>query len=353
MNTRESMTPASAFDRPRGDARLLADIGGTNARFAWQDGAGESLDEPVILPCARYATLSAAMRHYLSIVGRSAPANCAIAIANPVRGDQVRMTNHHWAFSISALKLEFGFTRLRVLNDFTALALALPALSPAELYQVSGGHAAPFAAMGLIGPGTGLGVSGLLPDGRGGWTPITGEGGHVTLAACTPREQAVLQWFSARYGHASAERALCGQGLADMHRAVQEIDGAKAVVEFGAAGVVTAALERDDLRALEVLGLFCAFLGTMAGNLALTLGAHGGIYIGGGIVPRLGEAFRRSAFRQRFEAKGRFAGSLAEIPVYVIQARQSPALRGAAIALEQDQPACIAPALRGIIMASA
>jgi len=323
---------------PHGNERLLADIGGTNARFAWQNGAGEPINHMVILPCAGYPALADAMRHYLAILGRNAPANCAIAIANPVFGDQVQMTNHHWAFSIRALKLQFGFTTLRVLNDFTALALALPALRPSELRQVQGGQAAPLAAKALIGPGTGLGMSGLLPDGRGGWVAIEGEGGHVTLAACTAREQQLLQWFSSRYGHASAERAVCGQGLADIHRALQEIDGAKVVAEFGAAGVVAAALEHGDSSALEALELFCALLGTVAGNLALTLGARGGVYIGGGIVPRLGEVFSRSAFRRRFEAKGRFARQLSEIPVYVIQAGQSPALRGAAAALEIDSP---------------
>jgi glucokinase len=326
----------------RGDARLLADIGGTNARFAWRSGAGAPIADVMSLPCAGYARLADAIRHYLLILDRQAPAYCAIAIANPVRGDLVRMTNHHWAFSIRALKEEFGFAGLRVLNDFTALAMALPVLGSAELRQVRGAQAVASAAIGLIGPGTGLGVSGLLPDGRGGWIPIEGEGGHATLAACSPREQAVLQWLSSRYGHVSAERAVCGQGLADIHRAVQQIDGAKALVELNAAGVVSAALEREDPQALEALDLFCAFLGTVAGNLALTLGAYGGIYIGGGIVPRLGDAFRRSSFGQRFESKGRFAQGLAEIPVYVIKAAQSPALCGAAIALESMREEALA-----------
>jgi glucokinase len=207
---------------------------------------------------------------------------------------------------------------------------------PAELCQVGGGQAVLFAAIGPVGPGTGLGVSGLLPDSRGGWIPIQGEGGHVTLAACTPREHAVLQWFNSRYGHVSAERAVCGQGLADMHRAVREIDCAQASVGLDAAGVMSAALSGDDPWAREAVDLFCAFLGTVAGNLALTLGARGGIYIGGGIVPRLGEAFGVSAFRRRFEAKGWFTRHLKEMPVYVIHARQSPALRGAAMALEDD-----------------
>lgn len=326
---------------PGGDGRLLADIGGTNARFAWQTSAGESINDLVILPCAGYASLADAIRHYLGVMGRSAPPDCAIAIANPVHGDQVRMTNHRWTFSIKALKEQFGFAKLRVLNDFTALALALPTLKPEELRQVQGAKAASFAAMGLIGPGTGLGVSGLLPDGRGGWTPIEGEGGHATLAACTPREQAVLHWLSRRYGHVSAERAVCGQGLVDIYHAVKEADGYAPDVRLDAAGVASAALDGRDPWSREALDLFCAFLGTVAGNLALTLGARGGIFIGGGIVPRMGKVFERTAFGQRFKAKGRFAGFLTDVPVYVIQSGQSPALRGAAIAL--DSPSASAP----------
>lgn len=315
-------------------ARILADIGGTNARFAWQGQALGAIEDIVTLPCARHASLADALQHYLQLLARPAPPGCAIAIANPVLGDEVRMTNHHWSFSIAALKAHFGFRVLRVLNDFTALALALPALAPQELRQVSGGAPVAQAAIGLVGPGTGLGVSGLLPDGRGGWLPVEGEGGHVTLAACSPREHQVLQWLHARYGHASAERAVCGQGLADIHRAVQEIDGAPAVMALDAAGVTAAALSQGDRAAREAVDLFCAFLGTVAGNLALTLGARGGVYIGGGMVPRLGNMFEQTPFRQRFENRGRFTVYLAQIPVYVIQAAQSPALRGAALALD-------------------
>ena len=288
-----------------------------------------------MLPCAAHASLADAITEYLRQTGHAAPKDCAIAIANPVVGDQVKMTNHHWAFSISALRAHFGFEQLRVLNDFTALALALPLLAPDELRQVGGGAAVPDAAIGLIGPGTGLGVSGLLPNGRGGWVPLQGEGGHVTLAGCTPREHAVLQWIAALHGHASAERAVSGQGLVDVHRALCAIDGApEPSAALDAAAITTAALGAGDARALEAVELLCAFLGTAAGNLALTLGARGGMYIGGGIVPRLGAAFERSPFRTRFEAKGRFSAFVAAIPVYVIQASQSPALRGAASALE-------------------
>jgi len=319
--------------------RLVADIGGTNARFGWQARAGAAIADVATLACADHATLADALAAYLRRLGRPAPPLCAVAIATPVTGDAVRMTNHAWAFSIAALQAQFGFTRLRVLNDFTALALALPALADDERVQVGGGLAQAGAPLALIGPGTGLGVSGLLPDGRGGHVALAGEGGHATLAGRTPREQQLLYALAARHGHASAERAVSGPGLAELHALLQALDRpdqpappprppAEVLQRGLAAGAAADPLAR------EALDLFCAFLGTAAGNLALTLGARGGVYIGGGIVPRLGEAFARSPFRARFEDKGRFRGYLAAIPVWVITARDAPALRGAARALD-------------------
>lgn len=319
----------STSDRPR----LLADVGGTNARFAWQAGAGAPITDVRVLPCAENATLQHAIRTYLSTLGRGTPHAVAIAIANPITGDQIRMTNHHWSFSQAAVKAEFGFHTLRLLNDFTALALALPDLPAHELRQVGGGAAQPNAAMGLVGAGTGLGVSGLLPDGFGGWVPLEGEGGHVTLPATTPRERLVMDGLIRRYGHASAERVACGQGLLDTFLLLCEADGVSVGAINGAADVTDAALKAGHPQALEALKLFCAMLGSVAGNLALTLGARGGVYVGGGIVPRLGAWFDTSPFRERFEAKGRFQPYLSALPVWVITSAQSPALMGAARAL--------------------
>ncbi|WP_137894687.1 glucokinase [Ramlibacter sp. 2FC] len=319
---------------PPGQPRLLADVGGTNARFAWQAGPGAPIEQQITLPCAGYATLEDALRDYLARCERPLPREGAIAIANPVDGDRVQMTNHHWSFSIAALQRALGFARLEVLNDFTALALALPALPPQALRQLGGGAARDQAAIALIGPGTGLGVSGLLPDGGGGWVPLRGEGGHVSLAPDNAREQQVVAALARRHGHASAERAVSGQGLVDIHRALCEADGLAPPEDWGAAEVSQAALAGSDARCVEALTMFCALLGSVAGNLALTLGAQGGVYLGGGIVPRLGPWFDRSPFRARFEAKGRFRAYLAAIPVFVIEAAQSPALLGAARALD-------------------
>ncbi|WP_066155062.1 glucokinase [Hydrogenophaga pseudoflava] len=322
---------------PSDTARLLADIGGTNARFAWQAAPGAPVTDVQVLPGAQYPTLQAAMHAYLDGLGRGAPAAVAIAIANPITGDMVRMTNHDWAFSQSAVKAEFGLRTLRMLNDFTALALALPDLPAAELRQVGGGEAVPGVAMGLVGAGTGLGVSGLLPDGHGGWVPLEGEGGHVTLPATTARERTAMDGLIRRYGHASAERVCCGQGLVDTCAILCEADGVTVQGLDSASAVSEAALKAGHPQALETLNIFCAMLGSVAGNLALTLGARGGVYVGGGIVPRLGAWFDTSPFRERFDNKGRFTRLLQGMPVWVITSAQSPALLGAARALDRHR----------------
>ena len=343
VTTYETVTTTNHFG-----ARLLGDIGGTNARFAWQAKAGAPLEHGLILRCADHPTLAAAINEYLLRTLQPRPAAACIAIANPVLGDHVQMTNHSWSFSIREMQRSFGFKQLVVLNDFKAIALSLPALPIGDLRQVGGGVSRDDGPRAVIGPGTGLGVAGLVRDDRGRWVAIDGEGGHSTLAATTDREWQVVEWLDRRYGHASAERAVSGPGLVDVHAALCEIDGegtatnnaatrdsaTDAAPTTDAAAITRLALHGHDRRAIEALDLFCAFLGTVAGNLALTLGATGGVYIGGGIVPRLGEFFDRSPFRSRFEAKGRFSAYAASIPTFVIVRDTSPALIGAERALD-------------------
>jgi glucokinase len=310
--------------------RLLGDIGGTNARFALLPAPGEAFTAPLRLSTDDYPGPHEAIEHYLGLAGGARPRMAAIGIANPVTGDAVRMTNHHWAFSIEALRRSLGLERLWLLNDFTALALALPALQPHELVQVGGGAPESGAARALIGPGTGLGISGLFADD----TVISGEGGHATLAALDEAEAAIIAALRRRHGHVSAERVLSGPGLESLYQAMAEIDGVT-VDARSAAQITAGALQENDARCAAAVDRFCAFLGSVAGNLALTLGAFGGVYIGGGIVPRLGEHFVQSPFRTRFEAKGRFAEYLARIPAYVIHASY-PALTGAARAIDRQ-----------------
>lgn len=321
--------------------RLLGDIGGTNARFGWQAAENTAISHVQVLPSADHASLLEVVQAYLRHQGLNTPPCAAFGIANPVTGDQVAMTNHHWQFSISALRADLGLARLLLLNDFSALALSLPQLPEAQKHPVGGGHAVPNAAIGLIGPGTGLGVSGLLPLGyQNKWIPISGEGGHVTLSATTSLEFEVLQRLQKRYGHVSAERAISGAGLVDLYHALSDMNDGQGREITTPAEVLAQAQDMPLSTANQALDMFCGFLGSVAGDLALTLGALGGIYIGGGIVPRMGERFNASPFRARFEDKGRFKSYLQNIPAWVIHSTDSPALQGAsqALSLPPTQP---------------
>jgi len=332
----ESLAPAATPLVPY--PRWLGDIGGTNARFGWQDEANAPIRHVQVLPTAGHASLVAVAQAYLQDQGLSRPACAAFGIATPVTGDQVAMTNHPWQFSISAVRQALGLPRLLLLNDFTALALALPQLPPEQLRQVGPGQAAPRAAIGLIGPGTGLGVSGLLPLGhRDKWLPIAGEGGHVSLGAGNALEYAVIEQLRRRFGHVSAERVISGPGLVDLYHALCELQHVQGHDIGTPAAVIEQAEALPQSTAAQALDMFCGLLGSVAGDLALTLGARGGVYIGGGIVPRLGGRFDRSPFRQRFESKGRFQAYLQAIPTWVIQSPVSPALIGASQALNLTQ----------------
>jgi len=314
------MTQAAAVT---GELRLLADIGGTNARFALQSQAG-GVDDVEVLAVADYPTPGAAICAYLANArGRGLASDsvrhAALAIANPVEGDAIRMTNSHWHFSTEALRQELGLTTLLVVNDFAALAMALPHLALEGRRQVGGGAAQPGRPLGLIGPGTGLGVSGVVPAGNR-WIALPGEGGHVSFAPNDRDEVAILEALWGEYGHVSAERLLSGMGLELIH-------WARTGKRLQAAAISAAALDGSSGDCQGTVHVFCGILGGVAGNVALTLGATGGMYIGGGIVPRLGPLFEGSAFRARFEDKGRLAGYLARIPTYLIT-EEFPALRG-------------------------
>ena len=315
--------------------RLLGDVGGTNARFGWQANAHSGIEHVLVLPCAAYETLEAAIRTYLELKSLPMPRAGALGIANPITGDVIRMTNHHWSFSISEMQRSLGLQQLNVINDFTALALALPSIAKDNLVQVGGTVAEAYAPKALIGAGTGLGVSGLMPtDANDHWVAIAGEGGHVTLAAQTESEYRVIELIRQRYGHVSAERVLSGQGLVDLYLALRQLQKQQPVDVAGAAEITAWALQDKDPLALQSIDMFAGFLGSVTGDLALTLGARGGVYLGGGIVPRWLGWFETSQFRERFEAKGRFNAYLKDIPVWVINAAESPALLGAARSLQ-------------------
>lgn len=316
--------------------RLIADIGGTNARFALLDGLDRHDEE--VLACADYPDLVSAAEEYLQRVGAKVsgrPLEAAIAIAGPVTGDIIRMTNHAWQFSAAHTRQQLQLRRLIVLNDFTALAMAVRHLKPGDLDQIGGGKAQPNAPIAVIGPGTGLGVSGLIPNGDH-WVPLQGEGGHVTLSVTNERELAVLQQLQQRFSHVSAERVISGPGLVTLYDALCGVEGV--IPDVLTPPEITRRAQEGTCRlCLETVSMFCALLGTMAGNLVLTLGALGGAYIGGGIAPELGPMFTSSRFRDRFEDKGRFTDYVSRVPTFVIRA-ELPALLGLATAFTDPGP---------------
>jgi glucokinase len=249
------------------------------------------------------------------------------AVATPVVSDRIALTNSPWDFSIEQTRKALGFQRLRVINDFTAQALAIPVLRPDERQKIGGGEPVPGQAIGVIGAGTGLGVGGLLLVGDH-WQPIPGEGGHVSLAPHDETEQAILAQLRQRFGHVSTERALSGPGLINLATALAALEGVELDLtdplqvperaRSGACPFCAAALQR-----------FSALLGAAAGDLALTLGARGGIYLGGGLVPHLDELFDRALFLKSFAAKGRLSYFVEPIPTFLML-HQDPGLLGAA-----------------------
>ncbi len=313
-------------------SRLALDIGGTNVRLGLltadsllpQHIRGYRIDD--------FASLADVIALYLAQQDEQPVIQeAAIAVATPITGDHIKLTNHDWNFSVADIQRRFAFKRLKVVNDFTALALSIPWLQTAELQLVGAGVAEPDAAIALLGSGTGLGVSGLVHTAEG-YFPLSGEGGHVTLGARNARELSIFAHFWQKYGHMSAERLLSGTGLTEFYQVIRRLDGLDDTA-LRPEEITARTLDGRCASCAEVMALFCEWLGIVAANLVLSLGAGGGLYIGGGIVPKLGDYFMQSGFRQAFETKGRFTAFMRAVPVYIIQAEQ-PALRGAAYALD-------------------
>lgn len=309
--------------------RLVGDIGGTNARLAILGSDGWPID-PITYACDDFPGLAEAIEAFKKERNIDSFSDAVIAVATPITSDLVNLTNNHWAFSIKAMEASLGLEsgRFQVMNDFTALALSVPHLSEKDILKIGPGSPVLAKPIAVIGPGTGLGVSGLVPTGTGGWVALDGEGGHVSIGVRTDREIAIHDILNDRYRHVSAERFLSGEGLVNICNALREVDKLEPL-ELTPARITARGLSEEDPICVETINIFAELLGSCAGNLALTLGAEGGVYIGGGIVPRLGDWFAASNFREHFEAKGRLSALLAKIPTYVIVAPY-PALTGAA-----------------------
>ncbi|MBR9912250.1 MAG: glucokinase [Gammaproteobacteria bacterium] len=300
---------------------LVADIGGTNARFGVEDYASSKLQETRRYSVSDHAEFSDALKHFLKDVKEmggweALPRAACFAVACAVESDVVQFTNSPWTIDRHKVSEQLNSARLSLVNDFVAVGHAVTALKPKDWHQIGGGAPVTGRPIAILGPGTGLGVCTLVPIGTG-YKVIEGEGGHVDFAPTDAQEIAVFEILNRRFGRVSAERLLSGAGILNIYQALAQLANQSPVLQ-APAEVTAAALEGVDTLALKSLQMFCRTLGAVAGNLALTLGAKGGVYIAGGIVPRFIDFLEASDFRHGFENKGRFRSYLTTIPTRVI-----------------------------------
>lgn len=316
--------------------QLVADIGGSNARFGVIE-VGTGLAFSKVYAVADFPSLDEALDHFLAtlrLLGRwtELPEQACFAVACPVRGDTYRFTNSPWQLSANALAAALGLDQVFVINDFAAVGYAVSVLSPGDWVSLGGGEPQADGTIAVLGAGTGLGVCSVVPS-RAGRPPhvLAGEGGHVDFAPQDDLELAFFHHLAGRFGHVSVERILSGPGILDTYRFLATALDLP-LRQQSAEAVSMSALAGGEALASETLALFCRVLGSTAGNLALTLGARGGVYIAGGIVPQVLGLVQASDCRQRFEAKGRFADYLADIPLRAIT-RDQLGLMGAGVFL--------------------
>lgn len=317
---------------------LLADIGGTNARFALADVEAvqpflaDSLREFVV---ADFPSLADAAKHYLEQTGAVAQ-NGVFAVAGRVDGDEARITNHPWVISVARTRQALGFDGLLLVNDFAAQAMAVSLLTPSDVVQVGSARWSPAPltqnrTYAVIGPGTGLGAAGLIIR-NGRRYPLETEGGHVSFPPGTPEEIEILEKLSAQFGRVSNERLICGPGLVNLHRALSEIAGEDPGPMQPAD--ITARAAAGDVRCMRTLDVFCAVFGAISGDLVLSAGAWDGVFLTGGLVPKLLSSLQHSGFRQRFEHKGRFSPAMARVPTLAVVHPRPGLLGAAAFAVE-------------------
>lgn len=313
------------------NARFVADVGGTNIRLARVvDGQLVGIKKYL---CNDYETITDCIKDYMAeFPDLTFEAGC-IGIACPVNNDLIIMTNHTWRFSVQELREQLRLKWLHVINDYTAVSMSLPVLTERQKVQIGPGEIKPRQNIAVFGPGTGLGVGHLVPT-QDGWQCLDGEGGHVDLPIYNKEDLIVWEFLREKYGYASAEEALSGRGIAQIYQALAEHKNMP--VEYKEpADITQRALDGSCSLCVAALSRFCALMGTFAGNLALNVGAHGGVYIAGGIAQRFVEFLKQSDFRTRFEAKGRFQQYVADIPTFVVT-EPDHGLIGAAAYLAQN-----------------
>ena len=311
---------------------VVVDLGGTNIRLAVCDLKTGELSQLKESPCADFKTIEEAVSTYFATLTEKVKHLC-IGIACPVDGDHIVMTNLSWEFSKQALKEELGLESLYVINDYTAISLAVPFLPEEEKIQIGGGEAQAEGVTAVFGPGTGLGVSHIIKP-ADKWISLDGEGGHVSFTPNTREQADILFLLQEQFGHVSAERILSGQGLINLYQSLCALSDQQAEFEQPKE-VHIAALDGSCDIARRALQVFCQVMGGFAGNLALNLDCTGGVYIAGGIVPRFVEFFQASEFRSFFEEKGRFKDYLSAIPTFLIT-HDNPGLLGASAYLRQE-----------------
>nr|WP_268406265.1 glucokinase [Alteromonas sp. a30] len=310
--------------------RFVADVGGTNIRLAQETNGRISHIKKYL--CKDYATIQEVILAYFAeFPDVTFKAGC-IGIACPTNTDTIKMTNHHWAFSVKALTQGLSLDWLQVINDYTAVSMSLPVLGEDQKHQIGSGTADPTGHIAVFGPGTGLGVGHLIHT-PVGWQSIPGEGGHVDFAPVDAIDMAILTFLQKRYERVSAEQLLSGNGLLQIYQAIADMNGVAVSCEEPAQ-VTENALSGACEICVKALNQFCAIMGSFAGNLALNMGTSGGIYIAGGIVSRFIPFLEQSDFRARYLAKGRFKEYVSVIPTYVIT-EPDHGLLGAAAYLEQ------------------
>lgn len=316
----------------RDDSVLIADIGGTYARLALvraDHAAGHVAENIARFEVSAFESVEELLRHYLG-QQLGSPARAVLAVAGPVNGEEVRITNNPWRINVGRLAAELRFDSVRVANDFAAMSASIPGLPRASLEPI-GGLSAPLLdgrrpqVLAVVGPGTGLGV-GVLLAGEGQLLIIDTEGGHTGFAPCTKEEREILALLSRRYGRVSNERILSSGGLLNLYEAACEMADVPAPARTPED--VTAAAAGGDEHARRAVEIFCELLGSLSGDVAMMTGAWEGVYVAGGLVAPLLPWLRNGRFRERFESKGRLSAALAATPTIAIT-HEYPGLLGA------------------------
>ena len=312
-------------------AYLLADIGGTNARFALGDEHGYY--RPLVLPVAEFDGPEAAIEAYLQHIGLvSCPPYVCLGIAAPADRDNFAMSNSHWQFAKAAIQKHFAVQQLHFINDFAALALAVPQLGAEQLDLLGAVHGDNLGPKAVLGPGTGFGVAALLNI-NGDYLSVSSEAGHICFHPENEMENSILEYFYTKYKRVSFERMLCGQGLENIYQAICAMKSRTPVYTSGAE-ISRSALAGDNNLAMAAVDLYLDMLASFAGDVALMFNAVGGVYIGGGVAIKLRDLIINRDMRQRFDDKGRLKEAiLLRTPLYLINAELS-ALQGTRLALD-------------------